>query len=68
MKTSYLTQIVCLSLLLALAGSASADYYNYTTFNPASAGAAYGVDGWVDSGVDKIIYYSGSQAYIVTFH
>jgi len=44
----------------------AADYFVYTTLNTGVAGS-YGVDGYVGSdGVDRIIFYSGSTAYIYT--
>jgi hypothetical protein len=52
-----------MAALLLLSSNAHAVYYNYWTWDSGQS-SAYGVDGWVDGGTDKIIFYSGSTAYI----
>lgn len=53
-------------LALGFATNASAVYYNYWEWDTGTS-SAYGVDGWVGTdGVDRLIYYSGSTAYIHT--
>ena len=55
--------IIFMAAFLLMSSYANADYYNYTTW-PSGQSSAYGVDGWIDAGTDKIIFYSGTTAYI----
>lgn len=59
----YSLVVLAAFLLMSSYAYASPDYYNYWTWNTGYS-TAYGVDGWVDGGTSKIIFYSGTTAYI----
>ncbi len=51
-------------LLMSSYAYGSPDYYNYWTWDTGYS-SAYGVDGWVGGdGISRIIFYSGTTAYI----
>ena len=52
--------IIIMAALLLLGSNAHADYYNYGSWD-FGYGSAYGPDGWVDAGLDKIIFYDLSN-------
>lgn len=55
--------IIIMAAFLLMSSYAHADYYNYGQWDM-GYGQAYGIDGWVDAGLDKIIFYAGTTAHI----